>query len=405
MFAKVVEARELTESVLAELEPEVLEGALAQRLVAEFAALERLCAAGKALCARQVAHSGAWRKQGDRSPAHWMARRSGTSVGQATAALKTAERMKDLPATEEAYRAGKLSETQAREIASAAAASPASEADLLRAAETEVPARLRQRCRQLEATAMSDEAARHEAIHRSRYLRHWSDDDGGFRLDGRLTPEAGAVVLAALRPHHERIFREARRGGRRESHQACAADALVALARGDERSGPKATVEVRVDHAAWARGHTEPGETCEIEGVGPVPVATARSLANDAVVSAVVSDGVDVTTVAHLGRSIPAHLRTALLARDPTCVVPGCGVREHLEIDHVVPLAEGGPTRLDNLARLCQWHHQLKTYRGYRLSGGPGQWLWQGPDHEVPHSGDPPNPDSSELIATTLPGV
>jgi len=49
----------------------------------------------------------------------------------------------------------------------------------------------------------------------------------------------------------------------------------------------------------------------------------------------------------------------------------GCNVRDHLEIDHIVPLAEGGPTSLDNLARLCRWHHGLKTHRGYRLLGPP----------------------------------
>lgn len=48
---KVVEAGELLEKVVTELEPEVLEGRLAERLVCEFSTLEKLCAAGKALCA------------------------------------------------------------------------------------------------------------------------------------------------------------------------------------------------------------------------------------------------------------------------------------------------------------------------------------------------------------------
>jgi hypothetical protein len=81
---------------------------------------------------------------------------------------------------------------------------------------------------------------------------------------------------------------------------------------------------------------------------------------------------------------MPARLRTAVLARDATCVVPGCEVRRGLQIDHVVPLSEHGPTRLDNLARRCSWHHYLKTHQGWRLSGGPGSWEWRGPEHASP---------------------
>ena len=33
-----------------------------------------------------------------------------------------------------------------------------------------------------------------------------------------------------------------------------------------------------IDHTALIRGHTEPGEKCEIAGVGPVPVATVKAM-------------------------------------------------------------------------------------------------------------------------------
>ena len=333
MVEHLVDVRERLSAVVEELDPEVLEGRLAARLVKEFAAIEKVAAAGKALAGRRVAASGAWRREGDRTPAHWMARTTGASVGHAVAALETARRLEALPATDHAFRSGKLSEVQAREITAAATADPQAEESLLRTAEEEGVAELRQACRR--AAAVRDEVARHEAIRRSRYLRHFSDHDGAFRLDARLTPDAGAVVLAALAPHVEAAVEAARKSGRRDSHQACAADGLVAMARASaERrsagairsSRPPAMVHVRVDHAAFVRGHTEAGETCEVPGVGPVPVATARALASDAVLSAIVSDGVDVRAVAHLGRTIPAHVRTALEARDLTCVVPRCVV-------------------------------------------------------------------------------
>ena len=136
---------------------------------------------------------------------------------------------------------------------------------------------------------------------------------------------------------------------------------------------------VRVDHAALVRGHAEEGEVCDIAGIGPIPVATARALANDGVLKVVVTKGVDVVAVAHGGRTIPAHVRTALEARDPRCVIPGCDVGDRLEIDHLLAFAEGGPTTLENLARLCHRHHYLKTHQGWVLGGRPGAWTWDRP--------------------------
>lgn len=115
-------------------------------------------------------------------------------------------------------------------------------------------------------------------------------------------------------------------------------------------------------------------------------MAVARRLANDAFLKLLLTDGTDVRAVAHGGRTIPARLRTALEARDPTCVV--CDVRHGLEIDHVIPFAEGGPTTLENLARLCRHHHYLKTHRDYRLGGGRGHWTWTGPEAPSRSHGD-----------------
>ena len=99
----------------------------------------------------------------------------------------------------------------------------------------------------------------------------------------------------------------------------------------------------------------------------------ARDLANDSFLRLVFHRPGDIRAVSHLGRTINRRLRTALAHRDRCCVVPGCGVPFGLEIDHVVPFAEGGPTELSNLALLCHHHHYLKTYEGWTLrnNGGP----------------------------------
>ena len=157
-------------------------------------------------------------------------------------------------------------------------------------------------------------------LHASRRVYRWTDThDGAYRVDVRLHPEAGARFDAALRAKIDELFKEARRAGRREPYAAYAADALVALVCG----GPSRPVDVKltVDHAAIMRGHTEPGETCTIDGIGTVPVSVARSLLDDALISVLVRDGTEIITVTSPKRTIPAALRRVLEARYPECGV------------------------------------------------------------------------------------
>jgi hypothetical protein len=315
-------------------------------------------------------------------------------VGAAITALDTAHRLETLPATAQALRDGQLSESQTKEVAAAAVRDRHAETDLLAVARTRSLAGLRERCRQVKAAVCADEVAVYERIRRSRSLRHWTDPDGAVCLAGRFSPDDGARLVAAVDAATARIFAQARRAGRREPPAAYRADALVELAAGTgdtgRPGGPVAMVHIRADLAAWVRGQCQPGEVCDIPGIGPIPVATARALAGDAILALLVTDGVDVTKVVHLGRTIPAHLRTALIERDPVCCRPGCDVRHGLEIDHLIGYADGGPTRLDNLARLCKWDHYLKTHHGYRLTGRPGAWTWTPPPTNTETDGRSP---------------
>jgi len=369
-------------------EPGCLSGEAAVAALELFGEIERLAAAGKALAAHRVEVTRAWQGRGTRSAAHFVAATCGSSVRSAVLSLDTARRLEELPATAEALRAGRLSSAQAAEIVAAVGDRPGIEAELVAAAVSESLPALQERCRAVRAQGPCATEA-YERVRARRYLRHWSDAEGALRLEARLCADDGAKVLAAIDARRRAIFATVRSDGRREPLEAYAADALVALAEGGGSGGggrgvgPVAVVHVRVDHAALVRGHVEDGETCDIPGVGPIPVASARRLADDGILKVLVTRGVDVVAVAHRGRTVPAHLRSALEARDPTCVIPGCDMRDRLELDHVVPFAEGGPTTLDNLARACRFHHYLKTHHGWVLGGRPGAWTWDPP-------GDPP---------------
>jgi hypothetical protein len=131
---------------------------------------------------------------------------------------------------------------------------------------------------------------------------------------------------------------------------------------------PACSFVVRVDLDALLRGEAEAGERCELDGQGPIPVSMARSLATDSFLRLVYHRAGDIKAVSHRGRTINRTLRTALVHRDRTCVVPGCGVSTGLEIDHVLPFSQQGPTELDNLALLCHHHHYLKSNEGWTLT-------------------------------------
>jgi hypothetical protein len=151
------------------------------------------------------------------------------------------------------------------------------------------------------------------------------------------------------------------------------------------RPDPKTWVLIRADLDALRRGSVGPGEVCEIPGVGPVPVSHAREVLGDALCHLVITNGIDVTTVCTLGRHVPEALRVAIIERDRSCVVPGCGRDLALENDHwQVDFAKGGEASLDNICRLCRWHHHLKTHQGWRLTKREGEW------HFLPPGTDPP---------------
>ena len=126
--------------------------------------------------------------------------------------------------------------------------------------------------------------------------------------------------------------------------------------------------------AALMRGHPIEGEVCEVTGVGPVPVpAVRRWIADDAFVAAILTKGVDVRSVVHLGRQATALQRTALEWLAPECCVRGCPNQARLEIDHERDWARTHHTTLDELDHLCAHHHRMKTRHGHRLEPGTGK--------------------------------
>jgi hypothetical protein len=363
--------------VVGSFDAAALDGGAAKRCVEVSAEIERLASGLRTLAAGRVAATGAWVGDGDhRDAGAWMASVTGTTVGRARATIETAERLSALPATTDALRAGALSEAQVDVIAGAATANPRAERALLAAARTDGVKGLKTEAARVEAAASTDQDERYRRAIGRRYLRHRrvSDVEGMIEMRGPI--DRTARVMAALEPIERAVFEEARAAETKDLPEALAFDAMVRLADdaarvtelSDGRRAP-ATVVVRVDKSAFDRGETIEGEVCEIPGVGPIPVRVAQQLATDAFLKTLITDGTDVYAVSHRGRDIPARVRTALYELQPECVIAGCHVDRHLQIDHNDPYGRGGPTELANLNRVCHHHHDLKTRYDLRIVG------------------------------------
>jgi Domain of unknown function (DUF222) len=427
-----------------------------------YDAIERLAGAAKTLLAARVDESGVARRAGDRGTAEYLARKSGASLGTARSSLETSKKVAALPETTAALRRGELSRPQAEQIANAATADPAAERSLLHKAANASLAELREACARARAQADPDPDATHRRIHHDRRLRRWTDGEGAWNLTARGTPDAGSRFNAALDPIIDELFHAARKQGRREPREAYAFDALIELARrhhaaGDRltrpdagRSGAKPSAAgddaapaasrrgtpavadthdsraprrravdpthlalLRVDLEALVRGHTYGDELCEIAGVGPIPVHAARRLLGESILKLVITDGVDVANVTHLGRGPSAAQRIALLWSSPACTVLGCPRhhRQGIQHDHRTPWTAVHETTLANIDRLCDHHHDLKTHHGWALVAGTCRRPMVPPDDPrhpdnratgPPRGGDPPasgpRPDTTSLF-------
>jgi hypothetical protein len=383
-LAQVRQATALLEAASKALDEVTADDAV--RCAEALARAEKVAMAATRRAVLVAGDRGARRHGGARDMAALAATLTGTSLSRAKKGLQTAERAGRRHDLESAYVTGSLSFDQAAVITDTSAVVPGAAADLLEAAGRSSLAGLRA-ASAAQLSAYRGEAAAQERERRlvaRRFCRVGPLPSGGVRLEALLPSEEGASLLGALEKATDISWRRAWRNGEHHlTREMARADALVALVRGtgDRVNGSSAPeLVVTVDAAALVRGVAGCGEVCSIEGVGPVPVATARGLMGEALLEICVKDAHDVRSLTSKSRVVPARVRSALSVRDPACVVPGCGVRHPLEIDHWrLDFSVGGLSAIDNLCRLCPAHHRLKTRTGWRLEGGPGRWRWQPP--------------------------
>jgi hypothetical protein len=344
--------------------------------IAELAAHLDAATARLLTLLREFDAGGGW-GNGFRSCAEWLSWRVGLAPGAAREQVRVARALGALPQLAAALARGELSYSKVRALTRVA--TPETEARLLavgRAGTAAHVERIVRAWRRVDRTMEAREAA---ARHRGRSLQVYPDEDGMIVVRGRLEPEVGAMLMRALEAAREALYARTRAGAAEggetdpptQGQQQADALALVAetaLQHGLD-PGPgseRYQVVVHVDAAALA-DPAQPGQSALEDGVH-VSAETSRRLACDAtrVVMRHAGDG-EVLDVGRRTRAIPPALRRALQARDRGCRFPGCG-RRHVQGHHLHHWANGGPTRLDNLALLCRLHHQAVHEDGYGVT-------------------------------------
>jgi hypothetical protein len=192
--------------------------------------------------------------------------------------------------------------------------------------------------------------------------------------------------VAAIRRKVNWLARSLKNPSDPRSMDQIRADVFLDLLQGrtssSSKTGSRGTVEIQVDLKTLAGLSQNPGT---IPGWGPVISDIALQIAGkpDHQWQITVTDPDSVQPLwAGVTRRRPDTTQQRLVqAQNPSCVFPGCRMPAvDCDLDHTTAWAQGGPTRVDNLAPLCRHDHRVKHEAGWRLKKtGPNQHTWTSP--------------------------
>jgi hypothetical protein len=371
--------------------------------VVALEAAERRIAAARLRLLQGIESRGSFCDTGASSAAAWLRSVTKAHPGRAHAEVRLAAGLSRYSLLQAALAEAQMSAEQVRVCVEALDALPSTlTAEKLAEAEAYLvaecagfdPAQLRKIGKHLlhvldpDGPALLEEAE--QQAKRSRSL-NVSECDGGVKLSGFLDGEGAAAVLTALDPLA--APRTGADGPDPRTPSERRADALVELARRALDAGDlpvqgkeRPHVTVTLDHATLVAAAGAFGG--RLDRGGPLSGEAARRICCDAKVIPVVlgGDGQPLD-VGREQRTVPRHMRRAVVARDRGCAFPGCDrPPEWCEAHHVTFWGQGGDTSVDNLALLCGHHHDVIHHTPWRMridetTGQPVFTDPQGADH------------------------
>jgi uncharacterized protein DUF222 len=262
---------------------------------------------------------------------------------------------------------------------------------------------------------------------------------GGFHgmvnVSGRLTPETGEKLRAALSAASRPDVEGETRSPRQRQHDALDhtldtvldtallpvdggekphINLLVPLDQLDEPAALAAPVRLGelwnepADHlaqrAAAAAAFAEAVDRRpRFSWTGPTTPGTARRLSCDAILLPIFTRGGQPLDVGGRTRIISAPLRAFVVARDRHCRWPGCNLDPRwCECHHLAHWKDGGPTDRDNLILFCDNHHRAAHSGQFTVvQTGPGTVSTRsrqpGDPYYKTHKPDPPPVDQLSI--------
>ena len=304
-----------------------------------------------------------WNCRATRDCAHWLNWKCGIDLGAAREKVRTARALEKLTQVSAAMERGEVSYSKVRAITRVA--TPENEHYFLHIALHGTAHHVETLVRAYRRATEAEELSREQQQRVHREVRYCWDVDGSLILKARLPADVGALVLKALEAAVPEVPPD---DVDRPTWSHKRADAMAVifesfLAHGAEAmsGGERHQVVVHVSAETLQAGG---GHHCEIEDGPAVAAETARRLACDASLVAIVEDEKgEPLNVGRKTRSIPPALQRALNARDKGCRFPGCTHKKYTDAHHIQHWAHGGETKMSNLVTLCRFHHR-KVHEG-----------------------------------------
>ena len=323
--------------------------------------------------------------RGHRTPAEWLAGQTKSTVGQAIGVLDTAAKLDECPGVEAKARAGQLSVPQTQALARAVSVDPSAELALLAVAKaTAWPS---------SPTAAGPSAPATDAELRDTSASTANDRSGtgptrtapsAWPRSSPLTP---GPSCSAPWPHTGGPPDQARTDGATNRTKPTRPTAWWPWPRRPRPARPRVGAHASPPSWSWSMprpcgavtsSRVRPADPRRRPGadLGAAPARRRRRLARP---------GHRWRRHPGLHLPHPAHPHVdaggAAGPRPPNASCPGATPARGPEIDHLVPVEDGGHTAYDNLARLCHHPPEVERRRGGSLTGGPGAWSFTPPDH------------------------
>ena len=327
-----------------------------------------------------------WKSSGASHCAAWMNVELGVSLKRGWEYLRIGRKLRLLPTTTALFRAGKLSWSKVRLIASVA--SKENEKTLCHAALDGSVSEVQRLCNGYRW----QEGDKKEGEDNDRAVKQWQSraftwqetSIGSTRIQLTLPPDLAQAFLNSVEQslnrldNGEKVDRDTSGDASTESNLSQRrADAAVLMAESSlQQAGrniaaaDRYQVIVSVD-AADITGSTHkqdtPSKRPTIKGAGPIARETARRIACDCSISTHITSNGEPMDIGRISRIWPNAMERAIKERDQHCQWPGCTRTHHLPIHHIIHWADGGKTSIDNGVAVCAYHHSLLHEGGYTI--------------------------------------